>query len=93
MASVQATEIVIPALAGPDVSDFDLALCPVRALREYLNRTKSFRKGRKGLFIHFDPDRKTNLRTFHISLWLRQTITEAYHEHSDLSVDQQEPMR
>ena len=72
----------------PELSVADLALCPVRVLREYLTRTDSYRKGRNELFIHFDPKRTKKLQTSHISLWLRQTINEAYEGYSDQTVSQ-----
>ena len=87
-ASVQATEMLIPALIGSHLSDIDRSLCPVRSLRQYLSKTEPYRKGRNELFIHFDQTRTKRLNTSHISLWLKQTIISAYNRYSELPIDQ-----
>ena len=48
------SSVVIPALKrNQDPQDTDTLLCPVRALRCYLDRTKDSRGGRQLLFISF----------------------------------------
>ena len=44
--------VVIPALSGGKGRSGSF-LCPVRALRIYLRRTRNFRKGRERLFISY----------------------------------------
>jgi hypothetical protein len=68
--------IVIEAL-GPTLSDElsdDKKLCPVRALRYYLSRTKDLRKGRELLFISHWRGHKGEICKNTISSWLVQTI-------------------
>ena len=60
----------------------DLSLCPVRAVKYYLNRTKQSRKQRKRLFLPLG-DRKGEISKNSISFWLKSAILEAYH-HADL---------
>jgi hypothetical protein len=68
--------IVIPAL-GPTLSGDlkeDKLLCPVRALRYYLDRTKAIRGDRELLFISHWPGHKSDIKRTTISSWLVQTI-------------------
>jgi len=53
-------------------------LCPVRAVRIYLDRTKFHRRDRKKLFISTfkKAEKDVGIRT--IARWLRETITECY---------------
>ncbi|XP_077977162.1 uncharacterized protein LOC144432761 [Glandiceps talaboti] len=55
-------------------------LCPVRALRWYLDRSKSFRKGRTRLFIPFPPSVKDDCSPADISKWIVDTVKWAYVE-------------
>ena len=48
------SSVVIPALKyNQDSQDMDILLCPVRALRCYLDRTRESRGGKQVLFISF----------------------------------------
>ena len=71
--SVLSSPISLPSLSGQDS-----LLCPVRALKIYLERVLSRRKGRKRLFIsHLDSyDKEISCDT--ISRWIVQTIKLAY---------------
>ena len=68
--------IVIPSLSKTLSRDLteDRSLCPVRALRYYLDRTKDLRKDRELLFISHRPGFKTEIHRNTISSWLVQTI-------------------
>ena len=56
----------------------ELSLCPVRALRAYIDRTRSIRGTRKRLFIPFSKSVKGEVNRNTVALWLRQTILAAY---------------
>ena len=73
--SVVSGPVSVPCLSAQDVNPL---LCPVRALRIYLDRVKPRRRGRKRLFIsHFDSyDKEISCDT--ISRWVVQTIKLAY---------------
>ena len=76
--------VVIPALS-PNLDSTlkeDKSLCPVRALRFYLDRTKDMRKDKHLLFISFKDGFKKDIQRATISSWLKQTILLAY-ESSD----------
>ena len=69
----------IPALSpNLDRSDKQRLLCPVRALRWYLQQTSSFRRNRRRLFLscHTNVDSEISKNT--IASWLRKTIARAY---------------
>ena len=72
--------VVVKALSrilGPDM-DKDRVLCPVRALRFYLDRTKDLRSGRNRLFISFKSGYTKDICKNTISSWLKKTIVTAY---------------
>ena len=64
-------------IVGPHDRE-DLSLCPVRALRYYLHRTKILRKGRRRLFIPTSTDVTTEVGKNRMSFWIRSTILDAY---------------
>ena len=69
--------IIIPRLSNYCKSDnFNHMLCPVRALKIYLKRTKSLRKHRKRLFIPIRGDQDLAKST--LSRWVRYVIKHAY---------------
>lgn len=71
--------VVIPALTDSnDLTGSETTLCPVRALKLYLDRTHSIRNAREKLFISFKAGHKQEIKPQTISSWLRQTITLAY---------------
>ena len=56
----------------------DRALCPVRALKYYLDRTQPILKGRKKLFIAFKSSYTKEIAPITISSWCKATIKLAY---------------
>ena len=56
----------------------DSTLCPVRALRYYLDRTKDLRGSRSLLFISFKKGHTSDIRPATLSSWLKQTILLCY---------------
>ena len=76
--------LVIPALPVDPRMTEDLTLCPVRALRTYLDRTAGIRAGRKRLFISFKEGYSSEICVSTVSSWVKQLILEAYkHSSSD----------
>ena len=57
-------------------SDFNRKLCPIRAIKAYIDRTKSIRNGRTRLFIPTKGDH--DLKKLTISSWIKYTISHAY---------------
>jgi hypothetical protein len=58
--------------------DPERLLCPVRAIRIYLDRTNEFRGLRKRLFISYRPKISREIGVNTISRWLRETIKLSY---------------
>ena len=56
----------------------DRTLCPVRALRYYLDRTKDLRGSRSLLFISFKKRHTSDIRPAILFSWLKQTILLCY---------------
>ena len=81
--------VVIPALTT--MLDSALveykALCPVRALKVYLDKTKSMRKGKALLFVSLRECYSKDITRITISQWIKQTIHTCY-QSSDMT-DQQ----
>lgn len=71
---------IIKSIAGSVDSDSegDSKLCPVRALRTYLSRTRHLRDGKKLLFISFQPGHKKDIVRNTISGWIRKLILYVY---------------
>ena len=72
--------VVIPALA-PTVDKSlseDKSLCPVRALRYYLDRTKDLRKGKDFVFVSFRKGFQKDIVPATISSWIKQTVLLCY---------------
>ena len=79
--------IVIPALKpflSSDLSD-DMTLCPIRALRYYLDRTSTLRKGKNLLFISFKEGFDKDIQRSTISSWIKQTVALAYQSSDSMS--------
>ena len=78
--------VIIPTLTAIIDRPFkeDRTLCPVRALRYYLDRTKDLRGSRSLLFISFKKGHTSDIRPATLSSWLIQTILLCYKQ-----VDQQ----
>ena len=72
--------VVIPALA-PSLDKSlmeDKSLCPVRALRYYLDRTKELRKGKDLVFVSFRKSFHKDIVPSTISSWMKQTVLLCY---------------
>ena len=81
--------VVIPALTTRVDRQFkqDRFLCPVRALRYYLDRTKDLRGNRSLLFISFKKGHSTDIRPATLSSWLKQTILLCYKQADQQALD------
>ena len=83
--SVAPVPFSIPSLsASCGRDDQDRLLCPVRALKFYLDRVKSIRAQRKRLFIPIKG--KGNISAASISRWVASTIRKAYSSLSDRDI-------
>ena len=78
--SQSVSPVTIPALTTIVDRQFkeDRTLCPVRALRYYLDRTKDLRGSRSLLFISFKKGHTSDIRPATLSFWLKQTILLCY---------------
>ena len=72
--------VVIPALAPTlDRSlSKDRSLCPVRALRYYLDKTKDLRQGKDLVFVSFRKGFHQDIVPATISSWIKQTVLLCY---------------
>ena len=72
--------VVIPALTTILTSDLteDISLCPVRALKIYLDRTKELRQNKSLIFVSFKPGFKKDISRSTISHWLKKTVLSCY---------------
>ncbi len=77
--------ISIPALTQfvGDDDTVERSLCPVRAVRSYVQRTKATRGDRDRLFIAYKKSHHTDIHKNTISGWLRKVIIEAHKEVSE----------
>ena len=73
-------ESVIPALAPTlDKSlKSDRSLCPVRALRYYLDRTSDLRQSKELVFVSFKKGFDKDISPATISSWIKQTVILCY---------------
>ena len=79
--------VVIPALA-PSLDRSlkgDRSLCPVRALRYYLDRTADLRQNKELVFVSFKKGFDKDISPATISSWIKQTVVLCY-ELSDQEV-------
>ena len=65
----------------------DRTLCPVQALRFYLDRTKDLRGSRSLLFISFKKRHTSDIRPTTLSSWLKQTILLCYKQADQQALD------
>ena len=65
----------------------DRTLCPVRALRYYLDRAKDLRGSRSLLFISFKKGHTSDIRPATLSSWLKQTILLCYKQADQQALD------
>ena len=86
--SQSVSPVTIPALTTIVDGQFkeDRTLCPVRALRYYLDRTKDLRGSRSLLFISFKKD-TSDIRPATLSSWLKQTILLCYKQADQQALD------
>ena len=72
--------VVIPALAPTlDRSlKSDRSLCPVRALRYYLDRTSDLRQNKELVFVSFKKGFDKDISPATISSWIKQTVILCY---------------
>ena len=73
--------MVIPALAPPlDRSlKSDRSLCPVRALRYYLDRTLDVRQNKELVFVSFKKGFDKDISPAIISSWIKPTVILCYY--------------
>ena len=72
--------VVIPALA-PTLDrclKSDRSLCPVRALRYYLDRTSDLRQNKELVFVSFKKGFDKDISPATISSWIKQTVILCY---------------
>ena len=81
--------VTIPALTTIVDRQFkkDRTVCPVRALRYYLDRTKDLRGSRSLLFISFKKGHTSDIRPTTLSSWLKQTILLCYKQADQQALD------
>ena len=68
----------VPALPREGTDREERSLCPVRAVREYANRTKALRPACRHLFVSCGPNKKEVSKNT-LSYWIRQVIRLAYY--------------
>ena len=87
--SQSVSPVTIPAVTTIVDRQFkeDRTLCPVRALRFYLDRTKDLRGSRSLLFISFKKGHTSDIRPATLSSWLKQTILLCYKQADQQALD------
>ena len=72
--------VVIPALAPTLDKSLkeDRSLCPVRALRYYLDKTQDLRQGKELVFVSFKMGFTKDISPATISSWIKQTVILCY---------------
>ena len=72
--------VVIPALAPSLYRSLkgDRSLCPVRALRYYLDRTSDLRQNKDLVFVSFKKEFDKDISPATISSWIKQTVILCY---------------
>ena len=72
--------VIIPALAPTLDKSLkeDRTLCPVWALRYYLDKTKDLRSGKQLVFVSFKKNFNKDIAPATISSWIKQTILLCY---------------
>ena len=81
--------VTIPALTTTVDRQFkeDRTLCPVRALKYYLDRTKDLRGSRSLLFISFKKGHTSDIKPATLSSWLKPTILLCYKQADQQALD------
>ena len=87
--SQSVSPVTIPALTTIVDRQFkeDRTLCPVWALRYYLDRTKNLRGSQSLLFISFKRGYTSDIRPSALSSWLKQTILLCYKQADQQALD------
>ena len=87
--SQSVSPVTIPALTTIVDRQFkeDRTLCPVWALRYYLDRTKDLRGSRSLLFISFKKGHTSDIRPATLSSWLKRTIPLCYKQADQQALD------
>ena len=87
--SQSVSPVTIPALTTIVDRQYkeDRTLCPARALRFYLDRTKDLRGSRSLLFISFKKGHTSDIRPATLSSWLKQTILLCYKQADQRPLD------
>ena len=72
--------VVIPALAPTLDKSLkgDRSLCPVRGLRDYLDRTSDLRQNKELVFVSFKKSFDKDISPATISSWIKQTVILCY---------------
>ena len=72
--------VVIPALAPTLDKSLkeDRSLCPIRALRYYLDKTQDLRQGKELVFVSFKKGFTKDISPATISSWIKQTVILCY---------------
>ena len=80
--------VVIPALDKSLKSD--MSLCPVRALRYYLDRTSDIRQNKELVFVSFKKGFDKDISPATISSWIKETVILCYElfDHEALTLHQ-----
>ena len=60
----------------------DRSLCPVRALRYYLDRTSYLRQNKEVVFVSFKKGFDKDISPATISSWIKQTVILCYEAHT-----------
>lgn len=92
--AVKERTIVIPCLPREDAGE--QLLCPVRALRLYVSRTKELRQctGTAKMFVSYKPGFKGDIGVQSITRWIKKTVQWAYEiAHTDKDVLQLHQIR
>ena len=87
--SQRVSPVTIPALTAIVHRQLkeDRTLCPVRALRYYLDRTKELRGSRSLLLISFKKGHTSDIRPATLSSWSKQTILLCYKQADQQALD------
>ena len=87
--SQSVSPVTIPALTTIVDRQFkeDRTLCPVRALRYYLDQTKDLRGSQSLLFISFKKGHTSDIRPATLSSWLKQTMLLCYKQADQQALD------
>lgn len=81
-----ATDIIIPALTRIVTDQIERALCPVRALLYYKEKTKDVRRGQTNMFVcHAKGKNSTAANARTLARWFKEVVYLAYHKYTGTS--------